>query len=102
MVSGIGGTYSKHPFRTDAERVAETANSVDVGQPYNTLPSLFRGNRSCRRHRAISMPFGRGKSKLYLGGYCVLSIISSCCADLPKTRTVMQNNGLPCPESWIP
>jgi len=58
-------------FRTETyAKVAEKINSVDIGQPYNILPSSFRGNRSCQTHRAISMLFGRGKSRPCLGGYC--------------------------------
>ncbi len=50
-------------------KVAEKINSVNIGQPYNILPSSFRGNHSCQIHQAISMPFGTGKSRPCLRGY---------------------------------
>lgn len=50
-------------------RVAQRTDSVDLGQPHNILLFLFHGNHFCQRHRAISTPSGRGKSKPYLGGY---------------------------------
>jgi hypothetical protein len=56
-------------LRSKRSEVAKKINSVNAGQLYNTLASSFHGKSFCQTRRAISMPFGRGKSRSCLGGY---------------------------------